>query len=275
MKTFASAVLIAIFAFAAGTSVAQRQQFPPTYGDFRDNLPTFQDGWRERNPNVYRPAREARVLTKGPLAPSVADRANYASFLRHSNTGLIRLLPRIHNQSKFYKPNQSVKINGGGAYYSFANLSHEYGYGSDLQLSTTTRIIRGTEVSPSYELSVGFAGADYGMLTNLGDVLLETLTKDDSRARFMANYEPPLAEPEARLEKRRFHAGISIDGLTYKRRLPIQVGGTYLLRSINYGESDVLIAFRVVREDSDKSLIIAWRLLNKLAPPKLNLLRSR
>jgi hypothetical protein len=275
MKAFASALLIAIFSFAGPTSVAQRQELPPKYGDFRDNLPTFQDNWRERSPNVYRPAREARVLTKGPLAPAAADRANHASFLRQPNTGLIRLLPRIHKHSEFYKPNQSVKINGGGAYYSFANLSHEYGYGSDLQLSTTTRIYRGTEVSPSYELSVGFAGADYGLLTNLGDVLLETLTKDDSRVQFMDKYHPPRAESEARSEKRRFHAGVSMDGQTYKRRLPIQVGGTYLLRSINYGESDVLVAFRVVREDSDKSIIIAWRLLKKFAPPKLNSLRSR
>lgn len=267
MKAFASALLIA---FAAATSVGQRQEFPATYGDFRDKLPTFQDGWRERNPNVYHPGREARVLTKGPLAPSAADRTNHASFLRQPNTGLIRLLPRIHKHSKFYKPNLSVKINGGGAYYSFANLSHEYGYGSDLQLGTTTRIIRGTEVPPSYELLVGFAGYDYGMLTNLGDVLLETLTKDDPRAQFMTNYEPPRAEPEARSEFRRFRAGVSIDGQTYKRGLPVQVGSTYLLRSINYGESDVLVAFRIVREDSDKSLVIAWQMLKKFAPPKLN-----
>jgi hypothetical protein len=266
MKAFASALLIA---FVAATSVAQRQPFPATYGDFRDNLPTFQDGWRERNPNVNRPARESRVLTKGPLAPSAADLANYAKFLSHSNTGLIRLFPRIHKHSKFYTPNPSVKINGDGAYYSFANLSHEYGYGSDLQLSTTTRIYRGTEVPPSYELSVGFAGADYGMLTNLGDVLPETLTKDDLRAQFMANYEPPRSESEARSEFRRFRAGVSIDGQTYKRSLPIEVGSTYLLRSINYRESDVLVAFRVVREDSDKSIIIAWRMLKKFAPPKL------
>ena len=266
MKAFASALLIA---FAATTSVAQQQPFPSTYGDFRDKLPTFQDGWRERDPNVYRPTRESRVLTKGALAPSAADRTSHASFLRQPNTGLIRLLPRIHKHSKFYKPNSSVKINGGGAYYSFANLSHEYGSGSDLQLGTTISIYSGTEVAPSYELLVGFAGYDYGMLTNLGDALLETLTKDDLRAQFMANYKPPRFQPEARSEFRRFRAGVSIDGQIYKRSLPVQVGSTYLLRSINYGESDVLVAFRVVREDSDKSLIIAWRMLKKFAPPKL------
>ena len=266
MKTFASTLLIAL---AAATAVGQTQPFPSTYGDFRDNLPTFQDNWRERNPNVSRPTREARVLTKGPLAPSAADRANHTSFLRQPDTGLIRLLPRTYKQSTFAKPDQRVKIRGGGAYYSFANLSHEYGYGSDLELSTTVRFHGGTEVTPSHELSVGFAGADFGMLTNLGEVLLETLTKDDSRAQFVANYRAPRSEAETRREFRRFRAGVSIDGQTYKSRLPIQVGSTYLLRSINYGESDVLVAFQVVREDSDKSLIIAWRLLKKFAPPKL------
>ena len=294
MKAFAPVLFIATLLFAAATCVGQRQTFPPLYGDFRDNLPGLYDNRPELNPNIHRPGPEARVLTKGPLAPSAADRANYASFLRLSNTGLIRLLPRSHKQSKFAQPDKRVTIRGGGAYYSFSFLTHEYGYGSDLELSPTVSFYGGTEVPPTYHLSVGFAGFDYGMLTNLGDVPLETLTKDDPRARFMVNYKPPRvgpearneflqgvptkgqiygvttpAEPGARGEQRRFREGVSIDGRIYKSKLPIQVNTTYLLRSIVYDESDVLVAFRVVREDSDHSLIIAWRMLKKFTPPRI------
>src|SRR5688572_20077762 len=115
MKAFASALLIAIFSFAAATAVAQEQEPPQKHRDFSDNLPTLQDNWREPSPNVSRRAREARVLTKGPLAPSAADRANHAGFLRQPDTGLIRLLPRTYKQSKFAKPDERVKISGGGA----------------------------------------------------------------------------------------------------------------------------------------------------------------
>ena len=44
---------------------------------------------------------------------------------------------------------------------------------------------------------------------------------------------------------------------------------TYLLRSINYGESDVLVALRVVRKDTDGSVIIVWKLLKKYSAPEL------
>jgi len=47
------------------------------------------------------------------------------------------------------------------------------------------------------------------------------------------------------------------------------VNTTYLLRSIDYGTSDVLVAFRVFRKDSDGGLIIAWKLLNKFPKPEL------
>lgn len=121
-----------------------------------------------------------------------------------------------------------------------------------------------------HELAVGFAGADYGLTTNLGDVLLETLKSNDPRVQSLASYKPARSEPAARSEYRRIRQGVLIDSETYKSRLPIQVNTTYLLRSINYGQSDVLVAFRVVREDSDQSLIIAWQLLKKFAAPKLN-----
>lgn len=214
--------------------------------------------------------REPRVLSSGPLAPSAQDRANHAGFLSRSNTGLIRLLPRTYRESKFSNPDRSVKINGGGAYYSFFYRTHEYGYGSDLELSTTSRFYGTTELPPTHHLSVGFAGADYGLMTNLGEVLLETLTLDDPRAQFIFDYQPRLSESEARKENHLFHEGISIDGQTYQSRLPIQVNTTYLLRSITYDRSDVMVAFRVVREDTDKSLIIAWKLLKSFPTPRLN-----
>ena len=49
--------------------------------------------------------------------------------------------------------------------------------------------------------------------------------------------------------------------------MPIEAGATYVLRSINYSYSDVLVAFKIVRQDIDGSLIIAWKLLNKFPKP--------
>jgi hypothetical protein len=201
---------------------------------------------------------ELSALEKNFLSPSAEDRAAYAEFLQQPHTGLIRLLPRETYDSNVLKENlKGLSVRGGGAYYSFARLTHEYGYGSDIELS-------------SGDLSVGFAGADFGMLTKLVDLPFEEITLEHPGMKFLAAYIPPGELPKARLEQRRFGGkGVTIDNQLYQRRMPVEVNTTYLLRSINYDDSDVLVAFRVIRKDTDGSLIIAWKLLKNFPKPEL------
>lgn len=201
---------------------------------------------------------ELSVLEKSFLSPSAEDLTAYAEFLQQPHTGLIRLLPREVYESEVNKKNlKSLTMRGGGAYYSFSRLTHEYGYGSDIELSA------------GY-LSVGFAGADYGMLRKLLDVRFEDVTLEHSVVKFMAAHNPPGELPQARLEQRRFGGqGVTIDKEQYQARLPVEVNTTYLLRSINYHNSDVLVAFHVVRKDTDGSVIIVWKLLKNYPKPEL------
>jgi hypothetical protein len=216
---------------------------------------------------------EPRVLTKGPLALSDQDRANYAGLLAQSDTGLIRLIPRINPKSVFAFAGERPAIGGEGAYYSFHYRAHEYGYGSDLELQAVQHFQSSPgqriELPPKYILSVGFAGADFGMMTNIGEVSLSDLTASDARVAYVLGYEPPRAESEARAEYARFREGVTVDGQTYKRSEPLQVNATYLLRSINYDVSDVLVAFQVVRQETDGSAVLGWKLLKKYSTPSL------
>ena len=219
---------------------------------------------------------EARVLKKGPLAPSDEDQTSYAAFLKQPHTGLIRMLPRQFNQSiktpgtiELKESDGGLKIRGGGAYYSFAFLTHEYGSGSDLELSTTSRFLNTSRLPAWHEFSVGFAGANYGMMTTVDDIPLESITVADQPALYLYAYHPPRTEPEARSEALAFRQGRLVKLQLYQSRLPIQLNTTYLLRSINYGVSDVVVAFRVVRQDPDSSVTIAWKLLKRFDPVEL------
>ncbi len=191
------------------------------------------------------------------LTPTSEDQGAYGEFLSQPDTGLIRLLPRqVYDSEVYKKNNKTLTIRGAGAYYSFSRLTHEYGQGSDIGLN-------------SGHLYVGFAGANYGILVNLGDVTLNELTLEDPRVRYMSGYTPPPKEPDARLEARQFGSGVTVDDVCYRSRLPVAVNDTYLLRSIDYSTSDVLVAFKVVRTDSDDSVILAWKLLKKYPVPQL------
>jgi hypothetical protein len=63
--------------------------------------------------------------------------------------------------------------------------------------------------------------------------------------------------------------GTDVQGISANRTVPMKLNSTYVLRSLNYRESDVLVAFRVVRIDSDRSAIILWKLLKKNPAPQV------
>src|SRR5262249_22682422 len=155
-------------------------------------------------------------------------------------TGITRLLPRETFDNK-----NLLTTRGGGSYYSFTRRTHEYGSGTQIGLGQD-------------ELQVSFAGADYGMLARLGDPPLHTLYLDNPSAERLASYEAVSEEPQARLEYRRFADGVKVDDVLFKTRQQAIVNNTYVLRGIHYSDSDVLVAFRIVRKDLDDSVIILW-----------------
>jgi hypothetical protein len=261
MKCFAAASFLLLLSLFNTNALAQNA--PPTggtlpYGDYNYHLPGLEDPlWARRSyyPKPYGPAKEPAIVKKGLLAPSVEDRAASAQFMRSFGAGLVKLLPRELFDWQTYPTKKVINIRGGGAYYSFFYRSHEYGFGSDIELDHNL-------------FSVGFAGADYGFLTNLGDVPLNEISQNDARASFIANYRAARNEPDARCEYKRFLRGDTVGGSAYQRALPVQVNSTYLLRSINYGRSDVLVAFRVIGKASDGSVTLAWHLLEEYPRPR-------
>ena len=201
---------------------------------------------------------ELVALEKSYLAPAEDDQLQYAEFLRTPNSGLVRLLPREKFDTESYTDQtRAIVTRGGGAYYSFTKLRHEYGFATDIELAQN-------------QFTVGFAGLDYGFLTNLGDVPLENLSVESSAVALFAAYKPPHEEPLVRAEQMRFGQGSEIEGVQAKRNMPVKLNSTYLLRSMTFREADVLVAFRVVRIDSDGSVTLLWKLLKKFEAPNIN-----
>jgi hypothetical protein len=183
------------------------------------------------------------------LGPAPEDRAQFAEFLLQPGAGLARLLPRE-------KYRETLSVREGGAYYSFTKLSNSYDRDPQIGLEQEY-------------LSTGFAGADFGFLASLGDVPLESVVVDHPGVQYIASFTAPTSEPEARDQQRRSSTGFVIGPNRYKNRLPVTVGGSYVLRCVNYERSDLLVAFRVVRQDTDGSLILLWKKLREFPTPFL------
>jgi hypothetical protein len=196
-------------------------------------------------------------LEQAFLSPPEEDRAKHAEFLRQSDTGLIRLLPRNYFEKFNFPYRRPLTIDGGGAFYSFKERSHEY------TESTAIFLEQG-------QLNTLWAGANYGMLASLGDVSLENVSLETTAVQFLAQHTPPSDLPQARVEQRRWQEGATVDGTSYKSRLPARLNMTYVLRSILYDSSDTLVAFKIVRVDDDDTLTIIWKLLKKYPTPYLS-----
>ncbi|MFN0086854.1 MAG: hypothetical protein ACKVX9_15795 [Blastocatellia bacterium] len=200
-------------------------------------------------------ARRAEILrlleTKEPvfLSPSAQDFTSQAEFLKQPNTGLLRLMARDRIGGQLY-------TNGSGAYFSFTRLAHVYGFGSDLLLDFDF-------------FKTGFAGADFGFVVSLGNTPIDNVTAAHPGVVYLNDYAAPRRETEARDEYRRADQGFMTNNFVYRSYQAAAVNTTYALRAITYGGADSLVVFRVVRKDTDSSLILAWKLLRWYATPQL------
>lgn len=197
---------------------------------------------------------ELAALEQKILAVADSDRSEFAAFLSEPQTGIFRLLPR-----EVYMGNtkRGLAHPGGGALYSFVKATHAPDpVGYDIQLDQGI-------------LSVGFAGADYGLIVNLGDTSLDQMVPEHAAVRALLDYTPAIVEADARSTYFKVGSGMDVSGVVFKSRVPAKVSNTYLLRSIMYNDSDIAVAFRVTRKDTDGSLIIIYKVLKNFPVPKL------
>jgi len=164
------------------------------------------------------------------------------------NFEVFRLMPRETYDRK-------LNIQGGGSYYSFTTKSHDYQKIAQIGLEQNN-------------LKVGFAGADYGFIDDLGNISLSNVSKETAEINFLVNYKPPIKLSDVRAEQRKSN-NYETENATYKSRIPVSVGHVYALRAVSFDDADVLVAFKVHRKDSDGSLIVFWKLLETFEKPTL------
>lgn len=193
-------------------------------------------------------AASAQTPAGNILSPSAA----YAAEAKRLGFEVFKILPR----GMFDEEKNEMALRGGGAYFSFATKSHDYNEIPQLVLQKN-------------DLSVGFYGANYGFLADLGETPLADISPESKAVDFLFNYKPKQSEAEAREEYRKIGKGLEIDGVQYRQNRPAIVGHTYLLRAISYGEADTLVAFQIHRRETDKSLIIFWKALESFEKPLL------
>jgi hypothetical protein len=205
---------------------------------------TFAQTRQQAMQDIAKLKEQAKILENVILSPDKED----IDLAEKEKVNVFRILPREKYRNALF-------TREGGAYYSFTALSHIYDIESQLGLEQNY-------------LKVGFAGVNYGFMTDLGEISLAEISEKNKGFNFLIEYQPPANEPQGRNEQQRAR-GFEVEGTNFKNRLPVIAGHSYLLRSINYDNADVMVAFKVQRKDVDGSLIIFWKLIKQFDKPIL------
>lgn len=163
---------------------------------------------------------------------------------------VFRLAPR----GMFDSASNEMQIRGGGAYFSFRTKSHDYNRIPQIQLQGRS-------------LSVGFAGADYGLIADLGEIPLESVGAETGEVRLLLDYRAITEELSARDEYQKLHLGIEIGGAKFTRQVDAVAGHSYALRAISFRDADTLVVFHVSEISDDDSATILWKHVKEFDVP--------
>ncbi|HQU85758.1 MAG TPA: hypothetical protein PKY59_21660 [Pyrinomonadaceae bacterium] len=211
------------------------------------------------------------------LQPKAEDVAKYAKFLAQENVGIFRLLPDLGCQDNaLVLKVDEVCMNEipESSFYSFREDEHTSEWLADIRIKENNFITDGM-------LSQGF-------IVNLGDVELERTGVNSKGFKFINEYTPSDLSRDATRQSVEMLKGINVDGYTYRKILPAVENNTYALRVVAYrgniirsyrgflfdllsGDKriDLTVAFRVIRKDTDGSLTLLWKEIQRKDAPKL------
>ncbi len=245
---------------------------------------------RQRNSNsasgsrIYFPVRKkATKEQKKQLLPKTEDLQAYANFLAQPKTGIFRLLPDLECESNslvIRADETCLNAIPESSFYSFREEEH------------TREVLADIRLKGRYFISDGILAQ--GIMVNLGDVALESVSLNSEGLRFLNDYVPQTGNREARRQFLQMTDGVKSGKYEYRKIVPAIENSTYAMRAIAYkgniirsfrgfrfdlleGDKrvDMTLVFRVVRQDEDGGLTLVWKELNRRASPKIKFEKRR
>jgi len=267
-------------------------QFPgtPEYVRQQQQVEQMQQGLLYRDDNYDRSTLNGRMKQSGMPAfarnrfkPKITDKVKarlevdgtdllaYKNFLAMPQTGIFKLLPwkSCENVEPVREIQQAcsdeqlnIEIFASG--YSFRDNIHGRGVASDLDLVNSRLVPRAFGVQT--------------ILADFGDTRLDDVSLTSAGMKYIVDFEPAITVERAEEQYFAIDKGIVAEPFRYWRKVWVRANTTYGLRSIAYSlnkgltfgkRDDVIVAFRVVRVDTDGSVTILWKELQRKKAPKL------
>jgi hypothetical protein len=211
------------------------------------------------------------------LRPNPEDVTKFAEFLKLPKTGIFRLTNDLGCESNVYIIRVDENCGNsipGGSFYSFREKEYTTAYLADLRFRDGILVSDGI--------------LSQNILVKLGDVPLENLSLQSNGIKYLTDFVPQTLSSEATKQFVQIIKGIRADKFEYRKALPAYENMTYAIRVVAYRGSlyrnfrgwifnlldgdkriDMILGFRIVRKDTDGSVTLLWKELDRKKSPKL------
>lgn len=99
---------------------------------------------------------------------------------------------------------------------------------------------------------------NFGFIANIGGTLIETIDEQNKEFIALAKYKLPE-------QFKNIGSEYSYNGVTFRNKVQVVVGNTYLVRVFNQRGSDEIFALKIHRKDSDSSLVLFVKLIKNFS----------
>lgn len=235
------------------------------------------------NRNLFPIRKKPNGKQKKQLEPHPADLTKYAGFLNQPKTGIFRLFPDLGceaNANVIRADKKCLEAIPESSFYSFREDEHTAEYLSDIRLKDNYLITDGL-------LAQGF-------LVVLGDVALDKISLSTEALNFMQKYSVKPSGAEAQKQFAEMLKGVKAGDFLYRKAFPAAENTTYALRVVAFKGSlyrafrgyrydllggdkriDITVAFRVVRKNTDGSVTLLWKELERRDAPKFQFAKRK
>jgi hypothetical protein len=224
------------------------------------------------------------------LEPSKAEKLIYKDFLKNKNSGLMVLFRypncELYTNNKIVNTdceNNGFSISGGGSHYSFRNDTYVKGNWLDIQFMNDELIARGNFVEQKKQTK-NLDGYVQGIIVNLGNTKIEEVNSNNQVFNWLKDFVPATDFEQAKKFSEKLHKGVTLENYTFGESAKLEIGNTYLLRSIpyrikkpyyTYGDKviDIIVVLQVVKRENDRLLLI-WKEIFRQKAPTLKLVNG-
>lgn len=219
-------------------------------------------------PELPAPTEEQKTR----LNPDPADANRYAVFLSQKRTGLVKLFSDVgceDNYAIVRADEKCIDWIPTSANYSFRKSDYRIKLFADIKYKQDAFISEGL--------------LSQGIIVALGDIPLEQISLNSKGMAYLVSYQPSIDPDETLKQYSSIAKGVNSDGYFYRNTVKATENNTYAVRINAYRTNnqhinefvrddkriDIIVAFRVVRKNSDGSITLLWRELQRQESPKL------